>query len=336
MNVNREKLLAVLESVTSGLAKKEIVEQSNFFVFSGGRVFTYNDEVFCSVASPLEIDGAIPSEPLIGLLKKLSASEINVEISDGVLKIKSGRGRATIKIESEIKLPVGSLETPEKWSALPEGFMDAMSVVIPCAGSDSSKFILTCVNVAPEWLESSDNYQVCRYRLKTGIKVPTIIKHTSLQSILGMGMDEFGETENWFHFRRKKKLVIACRRYMDKFPSDTIESILSTPAGSRVKIPKNIGAALDKCQVFITKDLGGSFVDVRFKDGAMKVNGVGAYGDYSEICDVKYSGDPIQFRIDPNLLAEISRRDGKCSVSPKLVKVESEKFIYVTATQKAE
>src|SRR5687768_12406403 len=58
MRVDRENLLRALESVTAGLAHREIIEQSGSFVFKDGNVITFNDEIACTATSPLKIQGA--------------------------------------------------------------------------------------------------------------------------------------------------------------------------------------------------------------------------------------------------------------------------------------
>ena len=45
MKINRKDLIKVLKKVQPGLASQEIIEQSGAFVFTDGRVFTYNDEI---------------------------------------------------------------------------------------------------------------------------------------------------------------------------------------------------------------------------------------------------------------------------------------------------
>lgn len=332
MKMNREELLSTLSAVSSGLDAKQEVDQSGCFAFVGGEVITYNDEVFCSAPLDAGFEGVIPSAPLLGLLGKLSASEVDASMKDGSLEVRSGKGLARIKVESEVRLPVGAMERPEKWAKLPEGFEAALGVVMPCAGSDASKFLMTCVNLAPGWVEASDNYQICRHPMETGLAAPTVVKRDTLKAVLGKGASRMSETENWLHFRGKGKVSMSCRRYMDEYPSGTVTDVLARPKGAKVELPQGLRAALDKCKVFSDKSEGGT-VEVRLKPGAMRLDGRGAYGSYSEVLEAGYSGDPIRFGISPSLLAEISSRGGKCFVSAGLVRVESGKFVYVTATQ---
>jgi len=337
MNVLREQLLSALQSAAYGLAKKEIIEQSKHFVFTKKKVITYNDEVFCAVDSPVDVEGAVPSDILIGLLKKLSVQEVDVSVEKGCFCVKAGKKRkAEIKMDSEIKLPIDAMEFPTKWKKLPEDFEQAVRVVLPCAGFDSSKFLLTCVNIAPEWIEASDNYQVCRYTINTGVKAPTVIRRSSLQSIIGMKVKEFGETDNWFHFRGTDMPDIACRRYTDKYASDVVARVLARETIKRIQIPKDLSKSLDKCRLFGSGDIGGCRVDVRFEEGTMFVRGKGPLGKYEEKLDSEYKDAPIGFSIDPDLLSEISRRKGKCFLAQGMLKVEAQKFTYITATIKGE
>ena len=59
--INRELFLEQLESVQPGLSTREIIEQSSCYVFRGGEVITFNDEIACSQKCDIGIEGAVRS-----------------------------------------------------------------------------------------------------------------------------------------------------------------------------------------------------------------------------------------------------------------------------------
>ena len=185
MRVNREELLKVLQSVSPGLAAKEILEQSSCLVFLDGKVATFNDEVACSRKSPLDLTGAVKAKPLLELLGKLAEDDIEVEQSNGELLVKGKRRKAGVRMEAEVMLPVDAVEEPDEWMKLPAEFSEAVSIVHTCASGEESQFVLTCVHIHPEYLEACDKLQVVRYPLETGVEESTLVRAESLRKIVG-------------------------------------------------------------------------------------------------------------------------------------------------------
>jgi hypothetical protein len=116
MRINREEFLKELESVLPGLATREIIEQSSCFVFQENQVITFNDEVACSHATLLDIEGAVVAMPLISILRKLAEEEIEITTSENKEKllIKGKHKKVEIRMEAEILLQTESVEKPKK------------------------------------------------------------------------------------------------------------------------------------------------------------------------------------------------------------------------------
>ena len=218
MRIKREEFVKKLESVLPGLAAKAIIEQSQCFVFSDGKLVTFNDEVACFVDSPLDGEFAVLAKPLLQLLNKLTEDEIEVDIDSNELLIRARRKKAGFPMERELTLPLNELEEPSEWSGMPKSFTKAVDVSSSCAGSDESQFILTCIHLHPKWVEACDNFQMARYPLKTGLKKAVLIRKSSIKTIVGLDVTEWAQTENWMHFRNPAGLVLSCRRYLEEYP----------------------------------------------------------------------------------------------------------------------
>jgi len=85
MQINKNELLKELESVTAGTSQREIVEQSSCFVFTKGKVYTYNDEIACQQETSLKIDGAIQASPFLALLRKIQDEQIKIGKKDNMV-----------------------------------------------------------------------------------------------------------------------------------------------------------------------------------------------------------------------------------------------------------
>lgn len=329
--VNRERFLQTLESINPGLSPRDIVEQSSCIIFKDGYVCSFNDEVACRAPSGMDkkFQGAVVAEPLLNLLRKLPEDEIEVDQTQEELTVKGKRRSSGIRLQYEITLPVDSVEKPkeEQWHELHKDFSEAVGVVQACAGKDESQFSMTCIHVHPKWVEACDNFQLCRWRLKTGIEAPTLIRQQALKSITSLGMAEFAETENWIHFRNANKLVLSCRRYTEEFPD--LGGILNV-TGVKTALPKGLIEAADRATIFSTENAESNLVHISLRGDHLTIKGQGVSGWYKESKTVKYSGEPLEFMIAPALLIEMVKQHPECEVAPDRLKVDGGRFVYVT------
>lgn len=335
MKVNREELLKALESVVPGLSAKEIIEQSSSFIFKDGKVHTYNDEIACSRKVPVKFEGAIPATPFISIIRKLKEDELDVTTNDAETQvlIKANSKRSGIHMDQEILLPIEAVDRPSIWKSLPENFADAIAIVQPCAGNNEAEFAMTCVHITAKWIEACDNHQVSRFKMKTPIDNPILIRKDSLKHIISLDMIEFSETKHWIHFRNSDGLVLSCRHWMDDYPSDAISKVLKVD-GTPLTLPKGLRDTIEKAVIFSSENVDDENVIVNLKRGKFKVTGKGTSGWFTEIKKSKYDGPSLQFTIPPKLLIELVQQHNECEVSPDRLKVKGGKFEYVTVLGK--
>ncbi len=327
--VNREELLKQLECVTPGLSPRGIVEQSDTFVFLKGKVITFNDEIACSTDCQLRVTGAVPSKPLLDLLRKMPEETIEVTTDEGKLVLKGKKRRARINMDEKISLPFKSVEPPKKWVTLPADFLEAVNLVYRCAGKDEQK-LEVYVHVHPERIEACmGTDQVGHFRTHTDIKKPLLIHKDSIKHVVPLGMVEIGLSDAWTHFRNPNGLVLSCRCVVeDDFP-DTSKAL--AVKGSKITLPKGLADAAERANIFSSENADDSDVTVTLKPGKLILVGTGASGDFRETKTVKYDGDEMTFMISPKLLADLVTKHPEAWVNPDALKVKSGKFTYITA-----
>jgi DNA polymerase III sliding clamp (beta) subunit (PCNA family) len=337
MKVNKNDLLSQLEMASSGLSKREMIKQSDCFVFIDGRLHTYNEEVSCSCDSVLEnFTAAVKAEPLLSVLRKMTEENIEIKFTDSEFIIRGKRREAGIRLEKEIELPLETVEKPEDWKSLSSEFDQAVQLVSQCTSTDETQFRLTCVHITPNELEASDRFQASRYKLNTEIESKALIRKDTLKSIVDLGMNEISETDDWLHFRNPAGLVISCRRYSteeNEFPD--LESIYDFE-GQKTKLPAGITEAVEKAEIFSSDNLDSDMIMVQLKPGKLQIKGEGNLGWFTEFHDVNYTGSDLRFRIAPKMLIEISNQHDECELNESLIKVENDNFVYVTLLSIAE
>ncbi len=327
MRINREELLKQLESVLPGLSTREIIEQSSCFVFEDDTVMTYNDEVACTIDSCLPIQGAVQALPFVSILRKLKEETLEIRVQKEELLIKGKRKRIGIRMEADILLPIEAVEMPKTWKDLPDDFADAVAVVQLCAGKDMTKFALTCVHLHHKWIQACDGFSAARYRLKLDIDRPTLIRKESLKNVLSLDMTEFGEAENWIHFRNSSGLVLSIRRWEESFPK--ISKLLRVE-GIETSFPKGLIEAAEKASVFSIDNAEDNEVIISLQPNRLQITGVGATGYYKEIKKIRYKGQSLSFKIAPDLLIDLVRRHSSYEISTDKLKVTTGKYTYVT------
>jgi len=329
--INREELLHQLESVQPGLSPREVIEQSSCFVFHEGRIMTYNEEICCSQKTSLELTGAVKAAPLLALLQKLKEEEIELIQEEGEIIIKGKSRKAGIRREKEVLLPVKDVERPSDWKDLHEDWPDAIKLVHTCAcrqANDQQGFALTCVNLTADFIEACDNFQVTRFKFKTGITQPALIKAESLKHLPPLGMTKFCETKTWVHFKNPAGLVFSCRKYIENFPDMTA---LLGVKGHPITIPPGLGEAAEKAAIFSAESSDDNKVLVQLRPEKLRIRGMGASGWFQEVKAIVYEGPELEFLIAPDLLVEITSRKKEALISDGRLKVNGGKWEYCTA-----
>lgn len=329
--VNRANLLQQLLAVQPGLAEREIIEQSSCVAFVKGRAYTYNDEVSCSAEVPLKLSGAVPAKTLLSILGKMPDEELEVEEDDAEVVFRGKGRRFKLRKEAKIALPVDKLEVPDAWNKLPKNFTEAIDMVRHSASSDKSRFKLTCVHLSPAHVEACDNFQLSRFRLKTGLKQSVLVKKSSIEHIVGMGMVEMSETDTWLHFRNPAGVVLSCRRYVEKYHD--VDGVLKDK-GKAIILPKRLGDAADRASVFSSEAANDNQVRVRLQEGLLRIRGVGEVGWYTETRKVTYDGPELEFLISPSLLGQIADKFREAFVDSNQLRVEGPEWVFVTCLGK--
>lgn len=337
MKVNREALIDVLESVTPGLSTKvrDISEQSNCFVFNDGNVWTYDGEICCSRPFTIDFSGAVKAQPILTLLSRLNEEFVEVVCEEGELRISGNRKKSGFRIEKEVLLPIEVVERPGEWSELEPSFADAVKFVTPCASKDENQWVLTCIHITPNFLESCDRYQIARYSVLTGLKSEILVRADAISGVVNLGVSKISETESWLHFQNPSGLVVSCRKY-DQAYNLNLEPHLSSEGTEPISLPGGLKEIIAKAEIFSSGNAEGNNVTITLKPGKLLIEGRGVDGWYKEGQKIKYDGNEIKFDIACKLLSRIADESSDCRVSADKLMVVGGNFVYSTSTFKSE
>lgn len=328
--VSRQELLGLLESLEPGISGKGIIEQSECFVFQKGTVYTFNGETACCAPSILNgVTGAVRADKLLEKLKLWADEELDVYTKGPKLFMRRRRGHDHFVMEQDVLLPFETVDLPGKWKPLHEDFCEAVGTVASCASNDERQSSnLCCVHIAPDWIEASDDFQVCRWPMKTGLKGSALVRHYSIKPIAEMGMTEFAETDSWLHFRNRSKLIYSCLKFVEDFPD--LGNMFNVK-GRPVKLPKGLVDCLSNAEIWSNENEAvGHQVRVTIEPGRAVVEGLGISGGSVDMTKARYAGPPVKFMISPAILKEVITKYPESVISKDRIMVSAGRFTYVS------
>lgn len=328
-----QELRKAVEQVKPGLAKKEIMEQSGSVVFRNGNLFTFNDEVAIIVNVPSldkEITGAVPAQPLHNFLSKLpSDSDLDIKVGENELKLSSGKNRAGIRMESEIKLPMEEeIGNPEEWKKLTEEFLTSLKRVLFSASTSTHKPILTCVHITDQHMETCDGFRITRCPCRSiGSEISIVSKN--LEKLPSYQPEEFGIVGQWIHFRNKNG-VRYCARIVDgEYPD--LDKFLDVK-GIDIQFPSDLKSAVDWASIVADDTIQyDQSVTVTLSKGSMTIRGEGPDGWAEETLRIKYKGEPVSFSAHPLFLKDVVSLATEVTLSSNTILVQGEGFVHAVS-----
>lgn len=331
MKLSREWFLGKLESVSPGLAKKSAIgiQQSDCFVFHKDKVFTFNDDAAGRAVLKIdEIEGAVDADKLLEVLRNLEEDFLDVEKKKGHLILRGKNGRESgVVMQDDVLLPISSIEKPGEWNPVQEEFSEAVNLVSRCTSANEDQFILTCVHIHPKWIEATDNFQVGRFVIDTGVSESALVRCKALKDIVAMGVTQISSSPSWLHLKTSAGAVLSCRRFQGEYAD--IGKVLDVK-GSKIVLPKSLTSELKRCLIFSKDQAEGSCINVVLKDCRVSIKGVGIKGYYKAPEKVDYNGPPIMFRIDPETLTKIIESFNECAISEGRLKAVLGTYEYIT------
>lgn len=330
--IDRDVFLSALLSCQCGLSETDVVEQSASFAFVGGYVHTFNDEVAAQRKLKLNFEGAVKAAPLIATLSKFREPQVDLQVkgkADSTQLIISGKKRkAGLPLEPDIALPIGEVSKPKKWAKLHEKFAEAVATVEGCAGNNPNEFVLTCIHLTPKFVEASDSVQVCRYKIKTGLKEELWMRRDSLRDIAAMDMTEICETDSWIHFRNDIVQVAIRKRVGESYPD--LSPYLDPTKPRKAQLPKGLAEAVEKAEVFSKTDETNE-VSIALTKGKLVVRGEGSAGWFTESRKVEWKGKDMKFFIAPDILRKLLANHNECEIGKDSLRVSGSNFQYTTS-----
>jgi hypothetical protein len=270
MQIEREKFLSLLNSIRPGIARKDIIEHSTHFVFTGRWAVTYNEQICVCSPSPLGKDFicSIQAEEFYKFIKSLRAEMLDLSVVEEeakhVVKIVADRVEAefSVSINESItglikKLKIGGLK--DLWKPVDEGFVPALKWCLFSASQDATQTLLTCIHIKKKLIESSDDMRVSRYVMAKSIDADVLIPAVSVEELVKFDVTHFCIIDPWVYFKTASGAIFCTHLVDGKYPE--AEEFFKFD-GSDTELPGELGQALESAEIMAAGDFP---IDKRIK-----------------------------------------------------------------------
>jgi len=94
----RKDLLSDLNTISPGLANKDLIPALTHIWFTGTHVMTFNEQIAISATCKTDFVGAVPGDILIGLVSASKAKEVELKHEENVLQVKMGGSKLKLNM----------------------------------------------------------------------------------------------------------------------------------------------------------------------------------------------------------------------------------------------
>lgn len=341
MKVKREDFVGLLTSVQPGLATREVLQQTQSFIFTDGMIVTYNDEISVRRPTPFgaEFVGAVKSDELFKLMRRMKSDVIDITLEGKEFHVRTKSSAAGIACEAEIVAPINEIQCPtndsDAWAPLPENFIDAVRFCHTSVGQNMTRPLLTCIHFGPDRAESTDTFRITVFTLKQGkpLATPFLVPGAVVKHLTAYKLKDYCVHNGWLHLKTLDGAVFSCRTYTDPYPD--VNKALNVE-GREFVLPDGLDETVQRAVVFVE---GEEFsvdkkIEISVKAKQVMVKSKGANGWFKEVLSSTYDGESFTFFISPAFLVEAYRMARTCIIGDGRLKMSCDQFTHVLSLVK--
>lgn len=322
MKTTKTQLSSALKLASLGLDTRQLVEQSQNYVFKDNAIITYNKRVMVKVAFEHDLEGSVDGRTLASFIVK-AKENLEITCEDKFLLFKSVGSRAKI-VKSAVKLPYQEVNIPQDFNKIPENFMYEMQNSKFCLSKDSKKPMLNCFNIKDNHIITCDGYRILRTKLSADFPDVMIdIKEAICLFKLCELVSHYSFDGTFLHFKNEHGLIFSIRNQNLSYPD--ISKLLDVD-GDTFNIDKEAAKVLDLATIFTNSNT----VAIDIKDKLLNVSSNGVYGNFNEDIIIEDDGES-KFFINPKFFAEALTRFSSFTSGEKSLKFSNDDSVHVLA-----
>ena len=329
MKIDRKNLLKKLNEMTPGLSAKGILEQSKSFVFAGGSLVTFNDEILARMDSPLgDLTMVVDASDLLKVLEKLPDDELEIKKKKHELVLKGSKKAAGISLTAEVLLPFDAVPTPKNFKTIGSGSISKLLIqaAMTC-GKDESQPLTTYVHVREDLIEACDNYRLLRAVGDTGFPDEVLIPATTLLALKAVSFVKVAIGKGWCHFLTKTGTTYSLRTSHEEYSIDTSD-IIKLRKPKKIRLPSNLPEVLERASIMGNTGYD-AYAEVTLSKNKLTIKTQKEGGWYRERRKVKWDGDDMTLHVHPELLVDLLSRARKVELDETRMKITTKRITFV-------
>lgn len=332
MQVNRKELVEILKKLEPAIAKKDVLSLAQSFVFRDTTICACNDEIYIQCPFNSGLTGAVKASEFYGLLSKTSAADVELEVNENELKIKTKSSRAGIVFDPELVPPLDPIKPSKDWKRLPEDFIEAVSFCQFTTVNDVTKPYLSMVRVAKSRAMSSDGYRATWRKMSGEIGDELLIRSGIVLQLAEHRPIRYMIDDAWVHFANASKDIFSYRMIDCEYPDLAKHFKVS---GTKVELKEGLIEVIDKAKLFTQSEFKSDLqVVVTLKPGELQIESNGEHGWFKQRTKVGYAGEPATFSIQPDFLKGMLSIMTECEMTPDRLKISGNDFGHIVCVQR--
>jgi DNA polymerase III sliding clamp (beta) subunit (PCNA family) len=255
MEVNREDLVDVLNLVRPGLSQKEVIEQSNHFIFNKDEILAYNDELLISYPFDIELQCTVDASLFLKLISRMTSENVSIELKKEKLEVWNAKTSAHIPIvqESEIFEYIQNVTeglSKADWHRLSQDFIDGLRLCAFSAGTDRTKGTMTCVRVEGEDIMSADGARASWYKTDKAVDEDFYIEAALIEELSKYeDVSSYTLSKAWAHFKSESGVTFSARRVIP-LELVSIRAVFEEfQNGVRIRIPADLKGSIETVNI---------------------------------------------------------------------------------------
>jgi DNA polymerase III sliding clamp (beta) subunit (PCNA family) len=355
MKIVKQDLLKVLSLVSPGIAKKDIVEQSGHYIFSGKDIATFNDQVCVIHPFESDISFSVKASDLYKIVDNIAEAEFEITLDGDTLNIKSKGTKAKLStIVSETAMVTHLIEIIRQamigknfWKPLPKDFTEGIYLCAFSASRDLTTGVRSCCAIKNDAIYTTDGIRVSTYIMDSkmeGKKEKKEIEGKIIEIDPGLLLPakdaselvkykviEYGISDNWAHFKTKEDIIFNCKVMKGEYPFKTIDGLFEEKDPD-LTFPTDLKTNIEAIIPFAEGESDSDkSITLNISKGRIECKAKKERGEITKTIESDYEGEAFTMLVNPVFFSQVLRNATEFALLGNKGQFQSDNFYHVLA-----
>jgi len=305
MIIQRKVLNEILKIIYPAISYKGILEEYGMFIFTEDMIWGFNGRIGTGHPLKNDLKCLIPSKELFDLVEKFGAEDIHIAKKNDKISLR-GEAQGGI-IQAEIRTfedKANILNTIPKqtlikqWNPLPANFNDAIRMTLFSVAKDISMGALNCIFCQDNFLISSDNFRISKFRMCSTLSNSFLIPLSSAIELSKISnLTDFSFFDGWILFKGQEGIIFFLRGIEHNFPETS--NLFQITGKDVIEFPSRMKDFVGACKVFTEAIIKDQKIKVKIENNIIKCRGENMNGWIEHSLEIDCNKS-LEFDINPS------------------------------------